>query len=163
MRQGQQCLQTIANEDELAGLRKTLDIRVRALSLWLGSKAKGLKELAAANSEVVTYKMEDEWSKVITSEWEVYLEGISSGKNQRSRDGIEDVRHAAGMQEDTKSGVFAKAVEDAAGLQQAECDQSERVGIIKSLHQMTGVSVKALTQAHGHIQKRRQTQLKKDV
>ena len=43
--QGQQCLQGITTEDELVGLRTTLDIRVKALSLWLGAKAKGMRDI----------------------------------------------------------------------------------------------------------------------
>ena len=80
--QGQLCPQTISNEEEeeLAGLRKTLNIRVKALSLWLGSKAKGLKALALANSEVVTDELENQWSDVTKHDWEVYLEGSTLGK-----------------------------------------------------------------------------------
>ena len=48
-------------------------------------------------------------------------------------------------------------------FQEAECDQQERIDIIKRFIHLAGVSVKALTQAHGHLVMRRQAQLKKDA
>ena len=140
-----------------------MDIRVKALSFWLGAKAKGMRGILLANSEDITEEQEKQWRNQTNTEWDDHLAKMESGASQRPCDGIEDIRHAALMQEDGKSGVFAKAVEDVPALQEAECDHKERIDIIKSLIHLAGVSMKALTQAHGHLVNRRQAQLKKDA